>query len=145
MLLQSGAVGCEKGFATCFLKVPLACLGSMAAAAQPNCLWNSQKTCHKTFSSTCRPRLYMWWVSRLGQRYIWMMGLIWIKNKAQPRLCPAQCRSGLYDPGFCLELCWIMIPVPRQFSEIYIWNRNGKQNDRKTGLTEACPIDPIPS
>ena len=30
----------------------------MAAAVQPSCLWNSQKTCYKTFSSTCRPRLY---------------------------------------------------------------------------------------
>ena len=48
--LQSGAAGWEKGLVTCFLEVPLACLGSMAAAVQPNCLWNSQKI--------CRPRLY---------------------------------------------------------------------------------------
>ena len=57
---MSGAAGCVKGFSTCFLKVPLAGLGSMVAAVQPNCLWwNSQKSCYKTFSSTCRPRLYV--------------------------------------------------------------------------------------
>ena len=33
-------------------KFPFACLGSMAAAVQPSCLWNSQKDCYKTFSST---------------------------------------------------------------------------------------------
>ena len=34
-LIQSGAAGWGKGFVTCFLEVPLACLGSMAAAVQP--------------------------------------------------------------------------------------------------------------
>ena len=33
-------------------------LGQHGSAVQPSCLWNSQKTCYKTFSSTCRPRLY---------------------------------------------------------------------------------------
>ena len=47
----------KKGFVTCFLEIPLAFLGSMAAAVQPICLWNSQKTCYKTLSTTCRPRL----------------------------------------------------------------------------------------
>ena len=42
----------------CFLKVPLACLGSMAAAVQPNGLGNSQKTFYKTFGTSCRPRLF---------------------------------------------------------------------------------------
>ena len=55
--VQSGAAGLGKGFVTCFLEVPLACLGSMAAAVQPSYLWNSQKTCYKTFPSTCRPTL----------------------------------------------------------------------------------------
>ena len=55
--VQSGAAGCVKGFLTCFLEVPLAGLGCMAAAVQPSCLWNSQKACYKTFSATCRPRL----------------------------------------------------------------------------------------
>ena len=39
--LQGGAATCSKGFVTCFLKVPLACLGSMAAAVQPNSQGNS--------------------------------------------------------------------------------------------------------
>ena len=30
--VQSGASGCEKGLVECFLNVPLACLGSTAAA-----------------------------------------------------------------------------------------------------------------
>ena len=34
--IQSGAAGCGKGIVMCFLKVPLACFGSMAAAVQPN-------------------------------------------------------------------------------------------------------------
>ena len=55
--IQSGAAGCVKSFVACFLEVRLACLGSMAASVQPSCLWNSQKTCYETFSSTCRPRL----------------------------------------------------------------------------------------
>ena len=55
--LQSGAAGCVKGFETCFLEVPLACLGSMAAAVQPSCPWNPQKTCYITFSMTCCPTL----------------------------------------------------------------------------------------
>ena len=56
-VVQSGAAGCVKGFITCFLEVPLPCLGSMAAAVHPNCLWNSQKTFYTTLSTTCRPRL----------------------------------------------------------------------------------------
>ena len=42
--IQSGALGCEKGSVKYFLKVPLACLCSMAAAVQPNSLGNSWKT-----------------------------------------------------------------------------------------------------
>ena len=34
--VQCGAGTCSEGFVICFLKVPLACLGSMAAAVQPN-------------------------------------------------------------------------------------------------------------
>ena len=41
-ILQSEAATCRKGFVMCFLKVPLACLGSMTAAVQPYSLWNSQ-------------------------------------------------------------------------------------------------------
>ena len=35
-LIQSGAAAYSEGFVKCFLKVPLACMGSMAAAVQPN-------------------------------------------------------------------------------------------------------------
>ena len=51
------AAGCEKGFVKCFLKVPLASLGSMAVVVQPNGLWNSQKTFYKTCFTSCRLRL----------------------------------------------------------------------------------------
>ena len=36
-----------KRFVAYFLEVPLSCLGSMTAAVQPKCLWNSEKTCYK--------------------------------------------------------------------------------------------------
>ena len=42
--LLGGAATCSEGFVMCFLRVPLACLGSMAAAVQPNGLGNSQFT-----------------------------------------------------------------------------------------------------
>ena len=58
--IHSGAATCSGGFVKCFLSVPLACSGSMAAAVQaaqrPG---NSQKTCFKTFGTSCRPRLYI--------------------------------------------------------------------------------------
>ena len=44
-----GAATCSEGFVICFIKVPLACLGSMAIAVQPNSLGNSQKKVIKTF------------------------------------------------------------------------------------------------
>ena len=44
------------GFVICFLKVPLAFLGSTAAAVQPNGLWNSQKTFCKTFFHNLPPQ-----------------------------------------------------------------------------------------
>ena len=52
--VRSGAATRKKGFVICFLKVPLACLGSMAAAVQPDSL---RKTFYKTFFMSCRPRL----------------------------------------------------------------------------------------
>ena len=58
--MQSGAADCERGIEKCFLKVALTCLGTMAAAIQPNSLWNYQKTFDKTFFTTCLPRLYMY-------------------------------------------------------------------------------------
>ena len=54
-----GAATCSEGFVICFLKVPLACLGSMAAAVQPNSLGNYQKTVYKTFGTSGRPTQYI--------------------------------------------------------------------------------------
>ena len=42
-LALGGAATCSKGFVACFLYVPLACLGSMAAAVQPNSLGTLKK------------------------------------------------------------------------------------------------------
>ena len=56
-LLLGGAATGSEGFVTYFLKVPLACLGSMAAAVQPSGMGNSQKTFYKTFLTSYRPRL----------------------------------------------------------------------------------------
>ena len=53
-----GAATYSEGFLNCFLKVPLACLGSMAAAVLPNSLGNSQKKVYKTFRKSCRPAKY---------------------------------------------------------------------------------------
>ena len=58
MNVLGGVATCSEGFVLCFLKVPLAWLGSMAAAVQPDGLWNSPKTFYKTFGTSCRPRLY---------------------------------------------------------------------------------------
>ena len=55
--IQSGAAICGDSLVICFLKAPLACLGSMRAAVQPNGLGNSQKTFYNTFGISCRPRL----------------------------------------------------------------------------------------
>ena len=41
------------------------CLGSMAAAEQPNGLRNSQKTIYKTFPTSCRNIKHLVYVSRL--------------------------------------------------------------------------------
>ena len=59
LVLLGGAATCSKRFVICFLKVPLACLGGMAAAVQPNSLGNSQKTVNKTFGTSCLPNQYM--------------------------------------------------------------------------------------
>ena len=56
--ILGGAATCSEGFVVCFLKVPLACLGSMAAAVQPNSPGNSQKTVNKTFGTSGRPTQY---------------------------------------------------------------------------------------
>ena len=57
--ILGGAATCSEGFVICFLKVPLACLGSMSAAVQTNSLGNSQKTVYKTFGTSGRPTHYI--------------------------------------------------------------------------------------
>ena len=42
--LLGGAATCSEGFVISFLKVPLACLGNMASAVQPNGLGTFQKS-----------------------------------------------------------------------------------------------------
>ena len=43
LFILGGAATCFDGFVICFLKVPLACLGSIAAAVQPNSLGTLRK------------------------------------------------------------------------------------------------------
>ena len=54
--VPSGAATCENGFVKCFLEVALACLGSMAAAVQPNSLRNSQITVYKNLFHNPTPQ-----------------------------------------------------------------------------------------
>ena len=56
--ILGGAATCVQGFVISFLKVPLACLGCMAAAVQPSGLGNSQKFVYKTFGTSGRPTQY---------------------------------------------------------------------------------------
>ena len=56
--LLGGAATCSEGFVICFPKVSLSCLGSMAAAVQPNGLGNSQKRVNKTLGRSGRPTGY---------------------------------------------------------------------------------------
>ena len=53
--ILGGVDTCSEGSIICFLKVPLACLGSMEAEVQPNGLGNSQKTVYKIFGTNGRP------------------------------------------------------------------------------------------
>ena len=53
--LLGGAATCSEGFVMCFLKIPLACMGSMAAAVLPNGLGNFQKFVYKTFGTSGPP------------------------------------------------------------------------------------------
>ena len=53
--LLGGAVTCSEGFVTVFLKVPLACLGSMAAAVQHNSLGTLRKHFTKLSEQVAAP------------------------------------------------------------------------------------------
>ena len=54
-VILGGAATCSEGFVICFLKVPLSCLGSMAAAVLPYGLENFQKFVYKTFRTSGGP------------------------------------------------------------------------------------------
>ena len=54
-IVLCGAATCSEGFVICSLKVPLACLGSMAGSVMANSLGNSQKKVNKTFGTSGRP------------------------------------------------------------------------------------------
>ena len=61
--IQSGAATCEKGFVICFHKVPLICLGSMAAAVawqlqySPTACGTLGEKYYKTLFTSYYPRL----------------------------------------------------------------------------------------
>ena len=84
----------------CFLKVSLACLGSMAAAEQLNVLGNSQITCYKTFGTSCRPRLYMSVVSLPFNTVIYLL----IEYKCHPP--PLRKRLGTLPKPLKHGLLW---------------------------------------
>ena len=50
-----GAATCSEGFVTCFLKVPLACLGGMEAAVEPNSLGSLRKHFTKLSEQVAAP------------------------------------------------------------------------------------------
>ena len=54
-LLGGGAATCSDGVVICFLKVLLACLGSMAAAVQPNSLGTLRKHFTKPLEQVASP------------------------------------------------------------------------------------------
>ena len=57
-----GRPTCSEGFVIYFKKVPLTCLGCMAAAVQPNSLWNFQKINNKTFGTSGCPTRYRFYL-----------------------------------------------------------------------------------
>ena len=59
IFVLGGAATCSEGFLICFLRVPPACFGNMAAAVQPNDLGNFQKTVNKTFVTSGCPTQYI--------------------------------------------------------------------------------------
>ena len=63
--ILGGAATCSEDFLTCFLKVPLPCLGSMAAAVQPNILGTLRK--HFTKPNKWQPHLVEWF----NKAFLW--------------------------------------------------------------------------
>ena len=63
--ILGGAATCSEGFEICFLKVPLACLGSMAAAVQPSSLGTLRKHFTKPSEQVAAPPSMKRWVIHL--------------------------------------------------------------------------------
>ena len=63
--ILGGAATSSEDFLTCFLKVPLPCLGSMAAAVQPNILGTLRK--HFTKPNKWQPHLVEWF----NKAFLW--------------------------------------------------------------------------
>ena len=57
-----GAATCSEGFVICFLKVSLACLGSMAAAVQPKAWGTLRKQFTKPSEQVAAPPSTMYFV-----------------------------------------------------------------------------------
>ena len=99
-----GAATCSEGFVTCFLKVPLACLGCMAAAVQPSGLGNSRKFVYKTFRTSGRPTQYLNWLLLLQTRLLLFL-FAWerIQKSQRPQLLAMVQRLQKYCPNNVLE------------------------------------------
>ena len=71
--LQSEASGCERGSVKCFLRVPQATLLYCSCHVAQASKGFFGKTHHKTFRTTCRPRLYcsLYLVSTVYYQCIW--------------------------------------------------------------------------
>ena len=78
--LQSGATGRGKGFETCFVRVPQAVGLNCSCNAGHASKGNFQKTCHRAFFTSCRPRLYKTVICNI--------------NNPTKTTFPGRCRSG---------------------------------------------------
>ena len=99
-----GAATLSEGFVISFLKVPLACLGCMAAAVQPSGLGNSRKFVYKTFRTSGRPTQYLSWLVLLQTRLLLFL-FAWerIQKSQRPQLLAMVQRLQKYCPNNVLE------------------------------------------
>ena len=116
----------SKRCVTCFLEVSLACLGSVAAAVQPNFLWNSQKTCCKTFSKTCRPKLY---IGKVG-------GELSERNRSFWCSLQGERSSGLVALSLSLSLSWVCLKGKNGRRDAWPWGKIGNLHSP----TRVCKV-----
>ena len=83
--VQSGVAGGVNGFVTCFLDVPLPCLGIMAAAVQPNSLGTLRKQFTKPSEQVAAPpgRLLNSWSLDLARKPLSLLRLILPKHPSR--------------------------------------------------------------